>query len=53
MTVGAAVMLATLSTVSAYAVVIDPTTELGIAGPGDWAVLDEGNFSISNPNQPQ
>ena len=27
-----------------------PYLELGAAGPQHWAVLDQGNFSLSNPN---
>jgi hypothetical protein len=41
-------MLAAAS--NSYAAIVDPTTELGIAGPGNWAVLAGGNFSLSNPS---
>lgn len=44
------VMLAVLWAVKSSAVPIDPITELGAAGPGNWAVLDQGNFSISDPS---
>lgn len=47
-TVFFAVAAGLLST-AAYATINDPVTELGIAGPGNWAVLDQGNFSLSDP----
>ena len=41
-------ILSVAATVS-KAAPIDPITELGAAGPGNWAVLDQGNFSLSDP----
>src|SRR5580693_4124262 len=32
-----------------YATPAAPYLELGAAGPENWAVLDQGNFSISDP----
>ena len=45
---GVAIVL--LLAVKGYGGPTDPFTELGIAGPTHWAVLDQGNFSLSNPN---
>jgi len=36
--------------ISTFSAPVDPTTELGVAGPGSWAVLSSGNFSLSDPS---
>ncbi len=41
-----ALVLATANQTNAQ---IAPNVELGAAGPQNWAVLDQGNFSISDP----
>ncbi len=40
----------TFSTSIIQASAIAPWIELGNAGPQNWAVLDQGNFSLSNPS---
>jgi hypothetical protein len=47
---GLLAMLAILLAVNSRGATVDPTTELGAAGPGNWAVLDQGNFSLSDPS---
>jgi hypothetical protein len=44
-----AVLALILSGVSAHSNPIAPYIELGSAGPQNWAVLDQGNFSLSDP----
>jgi len=47
---GTIAILTSIATSSSYAAIVDPSTELGAAGPGFWAVLDNGHFNLSNPN---
>lgn len=44
------ISVAVLNAAICSAATIPPITELGAAGPGNWSVLDAGNFSLSDPS---